>query len=328
MEPQPEFPTIVYMDWNVFNKLEHCDSLPEDEQVVYLALRKQIDEQKIIVPYSNAHINDLLRGYQKDPSFTPGHLTNISALTQNLCITHYWGEPQTRWHYRDPGSFLEATLEEHEYTSPGFSSLFASIDEPLVQMAFELQKTVLRLKPMPVTWQQIYAVDPIFNLMYSLTKVEMNLLAFCEDLYAFAIRIKTDFALYKQHKKMMINLKNKFPTLIKLVNNADNNVIGKPAYLNWDDAWDDMATKFKSYKNAQADKILGLFTTTNMKGYRQDERFANMIDDALHCYYASHCGHFLSLDKRCADKAKLVFNKLKISTKVAEPEAFIQGSKI
>jgi hypothetical protein len=324
MDQEDKRPWIIYCDWNVFDKLEKAERLAEDERNVYLEIRQKAIDQEIIVPYSNAHINDLSRGFVKNPDYTAGHLQNITAITQNLCIAQYWGEHQTRWHFRDPEEFLNATLEENNNTAPDFSSLYASLDEPLLSAAFDLRKTLLKMQPMPEAFRQIYQVDPVFNIMYPRTKVEMNLLAFCEDLYAFSRKIKTDFALYNQHKKMLVNLKNRFPTLIKSVQNADNEIIGKPEYLQWDKAWDDLGAKFKVYKNPQADKVIGLFTTMDLKGYRQDERFANMIDDALHCFYAAHCDYFLTLDKRCADKAILVYNKLKIATKVIEPSGLIQ----
>lgn len=150
----------------------------------------------------------------------------------------------------------------------------------------------------------------------------MNVLAFCEDLYVFAFRIRTDYALYNQHKKMLINLKNKFPQLRKMVNNATDKIIGVPPYLTWDEAWEDMGNKFNASKNPEANKIIGLFTTTDLKGYQTDERFANMIDDALHCFYGAHCDYFLTLDERCLAKASLVYNKLNIKSAAMKPADF------
>jgi hypothetical protein len=315
---------IIYCDWNVFNKLEHANTLVGPERSVYMEIKRKAVVNELIVPYSNAHISDLLRGYLKNPDYTPGHLENITTLTKNLCIAQYWGETRPRWHYRDPGTFLNSTLEEQQDTSPDFSSLYDSLDEPLLSASFEIRKTLLRLRPMPPAFQQIYQIDPVFNIMYPRTKIEMNMLAFCDDLYTFAQKIKTDFALYNQHKKMMINLKNRYPQLRKTITNTEQQLIGQPEYLKWDDVWEDLGKKFNASYNPQANQVMGLFTTTDLKGYRQDERFANMIDDSLHCFYAAHCDHFLTLDQRCFDKTILVYNKLKIATKVTTPEIFVE----
>ena len=316
-------PSLVYCDWNVFNKLEHTAELEPNEQVIYEKIRQLLNDGKIVVPYSNAHISDLARGYRKNQTYAEEHLSNIRLFTHNLCITEYWGDMQPRWHYRDPEVFLQDTLKEQDDTSPDFSSLYKSLDDPLLSEAFELRKLALKLQPMPAAFQQLYLLNPIFNVMYPRTKTEMNLLAFCDDLYTFAIRIKTDFALYKQHKKMMIDLKNKFPLLRKPVTQAEQEVIGQPEYLNWDEAWDDLSKNFKVSYNPEANKVIGLFTTTDLKGYSQDEKFANMLDDATHCFYAAHCQYFLTLDQRCLDKANLVYRKLKINTHAMKPEQYV-----
>lgn len=56
----------IYLDWNVFNKIEKKDDLDEDEKYIYSTIEKLITSQKSISPYSNAHINDLLRLNQKN----------------------------------------------------------------------------------------------------------------------------------------------------------------------------------------------------------------------------------------------------------------------
>lgn len=313
---------IIYLDWNIFNKLEQVEELEDEQKAPYVLLAKLIIQKELIAPYSNAHINDLLRGYQKDPSYTPRHVSYLSFYTDNLCLTQYWGESKIRWHFRDPMECLQSAIQENDGTAASFSQLFADLDNPLAEMAFDLQKTVLRLTPVPPAFKQLYAFNPIFNTIYPRTKIEMNHLALCEDIYEFSFKIKNDYTLYKHFRKFLIETKNKYPQYRNLCNSAENKVIGKPLSLTWDELWDEVATKHKPSSNLAYDKIMNLFTTTDLKGYRQDERFANLIDDALHCFYAAHCDHFITLDKRCYDKAKLVYQKLNIPTQVHTPLEF------
>jgi hypothetical protein len=70
---------------------------------------------------------------------------------------------------------------------------------------------------------------------------------------------------------------------------------------------------------------MSLFTKTDLKGYSSDERFANMIDDGLHCFYVAHCDYFVTIDRRCSDKSKRVYKTLKISTEVMNPDEFINN---
>ncbi|WP_036385060.1 hypothetical protein [Muricauda sp. MAR_2010_75] len=67
----------VYFDLNIFDRIEKKCNLPEQEKIIYSELESLIVEEQITVPYSNAHLNDLFRGYQKNPNFIEGHLKNI-----------------------------------------------------------------------------------------------------------------------------------------------------------------------------------------------------------------------------------------------------------
>ncbi len=311
----------VYLDWNIFNKLENIQTISDQEHLIYNFLNEQITNHKLIAPYSNAHLNDLFRGYKKDPSYTPGHLQNITRLTNNLCLAQYWGEKDVRWHIRDPESFIKEKIEEEDIAPLSFLDLFLSLDDPLLESAWELKKLSLMLTPIPNDFKKLYAIDPVFTLMYPRTKEQMTLLALCEDIYEFSYKVKSDFALYKNFKKFIIDGKNKFPQYKNVFNNAETKVIGNPKYLSWDTMFDELP-QYNSSANLNYNSILTLFTRTDLKGYRQDEKFANMIDDALHCFYAAHCDFFITLDSRCYDKTKLVYEKLKIATRVFTPLEF------
>ena len=80
----------VYFDLNIFDRIEKKDKLTDLEKDVYNNLESLIIENKIYVPYSNAHLNDLYRGYKKNPEYVNGHLETISRLTKNLCLFQYW----------------------------------------------------------------------------------------------------------------------------------------------------------------------------------------------------------------------------------------------
>jgi hypothetical protein len=92
--------TYVYLDWNVFDRIEKKDSLDKSLRDLYTELELMISEKKIVCPYSNAHINDLLRGHSKNPKYIPDHLNTLIRLTGNLCLVQYWGDTHTTWHYR------------------------------------------------------------------------------------------------------------------------------------------------------------------------------------------------------------------------------------
>ncbi len=234
------------------------------------------------------------------------------------------GGKQSKWHYRNPKEFLDSTIEETDLTADSFSKLLTFDDDPLLNSLSSLRKTLLKLKPVPITFKQIYQVDPFFNYMFPRTKQEMNHLALCEDVYDFSYRIKKDYILYKNFRKLLNQFRLKFPEYNKLFQHVQTQVIGSPSQLTWDELWEQSKPEFKESSNPAYDKIIDLFITADLKGYRQDEKFANLIDDALHTFYAAHCNYFITIDGRCYDKAKKVFQKLKIATVVMKPDEFIK----
>ena len=62
--------------------------------------------------------------------------------------------------------------------------------------------------------------------MYPRTKINMNYLSLCDDLYDFAFRIKKDYLFYKVFKKQLNDLRIKFPQYAKLVQNTHTKIIG------------------------------------------------------------------------------------------------------
>jgi hypothetical protein len=302
----------VYLDWNIFNKIEKIGELDISERDFYTLIENLIITGKIIIPYSNAHINDIHRGYLNNPNFIEKHLSTINRLTNNLCIVQYWGEKQSRWHYRDPQEFLDSTITETDLTAKSFSQLLSCFDDPLINTLFDIKKATMQLTPLPENFSQLYKVDPFFSLIFPRSKTEMNFSALCEDLYDFSFKIKKDFILYKNFRKLLNQFRVKFPRYIKLTQVAQNKIIGEPTQLTWDDAWEQVKPEFKESSNPAYDKIVNLFITTDLKGYRQDEKFANLIDDALHTFYAAHCNYFITRDGRCFDKAKKIYQQLKV----------------
>ncbi|RZJ89295.1 MAG: hypothetical protein EOO20_11380 [Chryseobacterium sp.] len=313
---------IVYLDWNVFNKIKQLDNISDCDRVAYLFIERLILSSEVMSPYSNAHINDLSRGYLKNPSYTPGHLTNISRLTGNLCMMQFWGDKNVCWKFRNPEEVLRSVLDYKDDNPENYEELFDNVEFEGAKELFKIQLKVLELTPVPVAFKQIYAYDPIFSNMYPRTKVHMNNLALCQDLYSFSLKIKSDFTLYKSFTKFLNQTRVKFPQYRDTIRNVDLK-LDKPKYLTYDEMWDGLEPAQKPSPSPVYDKIMHLFTTTDLKGYHRDERFANLIDDSLHCFYAAHCDYFITIDQRCYDKAKIVYDKLKIKTKVLKPNEFV-----
>ncbi|MBN4062016.1 MAG: hypothetical protein COA57_08160 [Flavobacteriales bacterium] len=195
----------VYLDWNVFDQIEKKDNLEETQRNIFSKIEQLISDNKIICPYSNAHINDLLRGHFKNPDYIPKDLETLKRLTNNLCIVQYWGNSQTTWHYRDVNEFFNSALDDKEVTAKSFIELADWDETGLLRKYLE----TLRLLPVPSNFKEIYKASPVFNLMFPRTKTEMTFLSLCEDLYDFSNNAKKDYSLYKSLRTYVNQVKAK-----------------------------------------------------------------------------------------------------------------------
>lgn len=310
----------VYLDWNIFDKIEKLEELNETEKKLFSRIEQLIIDGQIICPYSNAHINDLLRGYYKNPDFIPRHLDTLKRLTSNLCIVQYWGKDKVTWHYREVEEFFNSCLKDNEEGFRSFKDL-AIDDFGLMKLQFE----ILKLTPVSPNFKDVYKNGSIFNLMFPRTKTEMNHFAMCEDLYDFYQNMNKDYSLYKSLRTYVNQTKAKVKSEANKLTKLEKEVVNPPNYLNFDELWEKYTPKTKTYENPKFQRLTDTYFKIDFKGYKSDDRFSNMIDDSLHVSYAAHCDYFITIDDKCHYKAAETYHKLGIETKAMKPDEFINN---
>lgn len=305
----------VYLDLNIFDRIEKKDNLSKPENEIYTILENLILNKQITVPYSNAHLNDLFRGFQKNPDFIDKHLANIEKLTNNLCICQYWGRKETTWHYREIKEFFKEKITEWEFEPNSFDDLFSEI--PNFYLPF-------KLIPLPNEWKLTYQKEPMFGVMYPKSRTENNMYALMEDIFNLQSRLKSDYSLYRSLKQYIINgmhsLKNN-KEILKAIKGNFNNL---PKHLYIFEIADLYGPKSKTSKNESYSKVIETFYKYDLKGYKTDGNFNNMFDDALHTFYGAQCDFFVTNDDRCKYKAEKTYKRLKIKTIVINAKDYKQ----
>ncbi|UUC44188.1 hypothetical protein [Flavobacterium cerinum] len=299
----------VYIDLNIFDRLEKLEKLEEPERKFYEILFSMLKEKRVLTAYSNAHLNDLFRGYKKNPNYIEGHLNNIKSFTDNLCICQYWGEKAALLHFRDISDFFKEKVDDWEFEFNSYDELFE--EEPLLKQTIELSKFI----PLPLEFKKGY-VDPMFGVMFPLSKIHNNLYALQSDIFNFQLRLKSDYGLYKSFRANLITGLNKIKSNKELIKSLNANVQELPKHLELSDIFDVYTPENKTSDNAIYSKIIDTFFKYDLSGYKSDGHFNNMFDDALHTFYAAHFDYFITNDDRCKYKAEKTFDKLKIKTKV------------
>jgi hypothetical protein len=317
----------IYLDWNVYNQIEKRLALPDEEKQLYTDLYESIKARKYRVPYSNAHLNDLMRGYKKNPSFIEGHLNIIEDITSNLCICQYWKQITPLWHIRSVRDFFNSAIEEKETQWETFDDLVDEkyeLSETVSLSPLSIMKPLLQMKPVPPDFKKIYQADPIFSIIYPTTKTEMNEYALCCDLYNFSVLLNKDFSLYRSLRKFLIQTLNKYRQNLQLIKSFNKLSPDLPKYLDMDALFEKVEIKKATGVESAYDKFFETFFRFDLKGYKSDNQFPNMIDDALHSYYAAQCEYFITNDDRCKYKVEKTFERLKISTVVLTARDFTE----
>lgn len=306
-------PKLVYIDLNIFDRLEKLLKLEESEGVPYQVLLSQLQSKQMVTAYSNAHLNDLFRGYQKNPAYIKGHLANIEFFTNNLCICQYWGQKEAKWHYRDINEFFNEKVEEWEFEPNSYDDLLK--DEPLLRKTLELFK----LLPLPTEFKKGY-IQPMFGIMFPLSKIQNSHYSLQSDIYNFQSQLKSDYGLYKSFKSYLLTNLHKLRNNKEFIKSLNSNFKNLPKHLELTDILDTYTPENKSSDNPLYSKVIDTFFKYDLSGYKSDGHFNNMFDDALHTFYASHFDFFITNDDRCKYKAEKTFDKLNIKTKVIKIE--------
>lgn len=310
----------VYLDLNVFNKIEALvnHTLAPDDIPIYSHIEDLFIDDKIIIPYSNAHINDLVRGYKKNDNFISGHISIISTFTKNLCITQYWGEDRVRWHYRDISEFFFTTLNNRTYLPESVSEILK------YDTSGKIKQEAGKLKEYDIFkhFDKVYEVDPIFSLMFPKTKLNMNVESFIDDILTFGINLQKDFILYKKLKSFINKIMGNNDYINSIIDNlgCPSGVI--PPQFDLNKHLNEHLPYNKTSDNPECQMVTDKYFNIDLQGKFADDKLHNLVDDSLHSFYAAHCDYFITLDKKCKYKSKLVYEELGIPVEVYEPYEF------
>ncbi|MEJ8844871.1 hypothetical protein WG954_20920 [Lacibacter sp. H375] len=323
--------TKLYLDWNVITTLRQPENLlSQDDIHTFNTLGAIINSssENLIIPYSNAHLNDLLKSYKKgERKRVAESLQFISILTKDVCLTQYWNDENAKWHQRNPEEYFQDLIDNGEDVD--MTSL-DTILEPLKEYGLGAIFDTFKQLPHDINFDEIEKYNPNFLLFFKKAKLENSIYAVMEDFIGLTNEMKTNPTVYNE-------LRNLFKTAIPLdssIHNVDNviemldNTLPKTMlnksftqlYLEND--------KTETSKNKDYSKIIGTFMQLDFVGYGSDKlteknQYDNLFNDSLHCFYAAHCDYFVTSDKKIYKKAKAVFQNEKINTRVMKPKEFI-----
>ncbi|WP_291139645.1 hypothetical protein [Flavobacterium sp. UBA7663] len=321
----------VYLDWNVFSRLEHNDE-------VYKRLTEVLaDESKYILPYSPAHLKDLYRSYKKvGMEGIEGHLEKIQKYSKSLFIVYIIkhvlefqfldSKESMRQHveaYDEHENFdfnVDRMMEALEPFSSMLDSLFKiqlpnltakQTDDEEVNKQITNTRSSELVKHLMGTEETISMKDMMQNLM------TMSSTLYEDDSYS---EWRDGF---QQDIKVSGRIKDKRFNPIETLNENAQKLQKK-----------DFMELFESMligedKKSLFNKIIALVRQLDFHGFYPDKieeghHLDNIETDYEHIAYATSCDIFIVNDKNTKAKATLAYELLELNVRVVTPKEYVE----
>lgn len=313
----------IYLDWNIIKNLKSQEN--EDAKLLKIILNKT--RSNLLIPYSIAHLNNLMKSYKKgEREKVEEDLYYVSDLTRNVCLNHYWNDEYPKWHKRDPKEFFESLIEDE-------SSNYSSWDELIEELKGEGMNFILesfKSTPHDIDFRGLDEKNPALGLFFNKSRIENSINAIMQDIFDLLQQIRSSPVTYRE-------LRNQFRTMVNIdpnISNFENAIETLDNYLpktilnkSFTELYDEHHTPIS--KSKDYDRITGIYMQLDLVGFNPDKinnknEYENLFNDAMHCYYAAHCDYYITNDNKNIKKSRATYEGEEIRTIVYDLEGFFE----
>ena len=307
----------VYFDWNVFTELKQKKSVEEPFIAIYSII--QNNKNKLLFPYSPAHLRDLQRGFnktEKSKRYTYNDLHFLEEISQNYCLYVNSKDKNAGYDIINATEYFNDITKEKEkdYT---LDDLFTHDSDDSLLTKFKSTPTGIDLDSIP---------GNKIKSMFSNLSVENNLYSLMKDLHNFTSSPEAMERAYKSARNLAIEgmkingqqkqWENPFGSIEEILAKVPK----KQTFHQTVE--DSLKITNKDKELTRFDYFTRYYISLDTYGYYGDDKFPNLIDDATHAFYGAFCEFFVTKDDNTYHKAKAVYEKLKIGTIVCKPDEF------
>ena len=319
--------TKIYLDWNVFTNMINFQNLPsEEDKETYGALLLFLIKaaKHVVLPYSDAHLDDLMKSYkQGEREKVDAALNVLSVLTNDICLCDYWGKKTAIWQDRDPREFFASMIEDDLSNSTLLETMKKTVEESGMM-------STMKSVPHNMDFTQWDPSNPLYNLFFKKSRIQNTQWALFEDIFDLFDVIRTSPSVYNELRQIIrsgLAIGNKVHQSEDPIKALDE-MLPKSILNKSFQELSEISTIQNVSQNQDSAKITTRFMNLDMLGYGYDKltdknQYNNLFNDARHCYYGSLADFFLTADKKTFKKATAVYNDLGIKTKVMKPKEFV-----
>jgi hypothetical protein len=318
----------IYLDWNVFSYLKRF----KDTQEPYISLDRILTQNKnsIIIPYTSAHLSDLITSYKKSEEGkikTLADLDYLAQLTDSRCILYDYKDQKTYPDKYDIHDYFQQLLEGDQMLSGNIENLFNGTG---METMFSSVLDIFKLLPSGIdvtNIDQTPSGSKILNEAFQGFTKPSSFYDTLNETFSLTNKYNTDPAFYRGIRNASLDELR----LFRDYSNTENPIAEMNKILE-SSSFKTSFVEFAevSLKNYFGDKIpsrFDIFTNyyrvLDYFGYYRDKVFKNMIQDSFHAYYGAHCDFFVTDDDNTYHKAKVIYEHFNIETVVCKTNKFL-----
>jgi len=283
----------VYLDWNVFSNLKKHNKNKE----AYISLNGNLskNKNKILIPYTSAHLTDLIPSYKASENGrieTIADLKYLSELTNQCCISYDYKTQSTFPAKNDIFEYFEQLIENEDIISCNFEELFTQFSGLGIDGIFESLITTLKSLPSGLENVTFENISPKFQYLkdaFGDTISHNSYYDLLNDTLKFISQYSKNPKVYRQLRNVsLVELKlthdytkSKKP-LNDISKNLQTSIINK-TFKEFVDQ--NIGIYFKGKNPSRFDYFTNYYLFLDFLGYYKDKEFKNLVQDSFHAYY-------------------------------------------
>ncbi|MCW3085277.1 MAG: hypothetical protein JWP12_2643 [Bacteroidetes bacterium] len=317
----------VYLDWNVFSNLKRKKFDNGPFNIIYSIIKKS--DKKLIFPYSSAHLQDLKRGLGKSKDAESLIHQDLEFLSE-ISKDHLLGFDSLKTKkvspfVRKPIEYFNSLLKDNKEYS--FDELFSDSDN-FMDSLMDVFKTIV----LPVDFNSLNDVpDKYGNLKLAFKNSKQdatmyNLLKDITDLIASPEKMQTMYKEARNSSLQALKMDTNPKEGIDVFSHLDKALAKAKINQSFQELVEGSlkATKKREEEVTSFDYFTRFYISLDTYGYYRDKKLSNLIDDATHAFYGSHCDYFVTDDDNTYRKAKAIYGKFGMTAIVCKSEDFVK----
>ncbi|MBL7691451.1 MAG: hypothetical protein JNM41_07645 [Flavipsychrobacter sp.] len=317
----------VYLDWNIFSYLKQFKETKEP----YISLNRNLLQNtgRILIPYSSAHLTDLVNGdnsTEKAKQEISTDLQYLEQLTSQHCIQYDYKNKKTYPEVYNIQDYYEQIKDSREYEKRSVDELFsfsnelADLNTSLVDIFKNLPTGVdfFKLNEMLKEWG-------VFQIIFDQTRKQDNYYNLLSDTRDLLYQYNNDPKVYtglRNRSLKVLGINHDYTKDENPIETISNKLLRSPFKKSFNEFVEQILGVISKNEPSGFDIFTVNYLMLDYLGYYRDKKFRNLTQDSFHAYYGAHCDFFITDDENTYKKAKALYKYFNIETEVCKSTEF------